>query len=289
MISPRQFFEFVMVYIGFFACMLIAVFTFGRASTGSAYDLSPEERYVLEIEALEIKPFFSLMPKGEYPDFESLIKQGTPNLIVRVTLEDRDDATVYDPHGYYNDKILKDAATSAKTLLNRTRTRQKNKELETDDSNIYRWNDDPAYEQVEKISHYISTPYTAHVEEILLGDALKPGDEFTFYAPYGIIDDFYVRYEDCPIFMAGREYILFFSVVEIDGIGRWYDLTHPSAACEILLEDSRSFASMSRAGDEMFSMTAGDCDRLATLLHSYYEENPYACDIPVLPRMKPKK
>ena len=34
-------------------------------------------------------------------------------------------------------------------------------------------------------------------------------------------------------------------------------------------------------------MTAGDCDRLATLLHSYYEENPYACDIPVLPRMKP--
>ena len=151
MISPRQFFEFVMVYIGFFTCMLIAVFTFGRASTGSAYDLSPEERYVLEIEALEIKPFFSLMPKGEYPDFESLIKQGTPNLIVRVTLEDRDDATVYDPHGYYNDKILKDAATSAKTLLNRTRTHQKNKELETDDSNIYRWNDDPAYEQVEKI------------------------------------------------------------------------------------------------------------------------------------------
>ena len=72
-----------------------------------------------------------------------------------------------------------------------------------------------------------------------------------FYAPYGVIDDFHIRYEDTPIYMAGREYILFFSVVDIEGVGRWYDLVHPSAAVEITLADTRTFSAMSRAGDAM--------------------------------------
>ncbi|MBQ7301577.1 MAG: hypothetical protein IJW77_17255 [Clostridia bacterium] len=287
MISPRQFFEFVLVYIGFFACMLIAVFTFGRASTMSGAHLTEEERYVMEIEALEPTPYFSLMPKGNYSDFESLIKHGTPNLVVRVTLEDRDDAEVYDPHGYYTTDLLEDAADNAEALLRRTRTRQKNKELETDDGGLYGWNDNAAYEAVEKVSFYIATPYTAHVEEILLGDAVKIGDEFTFYAPYGIIDDFYIRYEDCPIYMAGREYILFFSLVDVEGIGRWYDLVHPSAAGEIMIEDNRTFLAMSRAGETMFADTGYDCETLAGLLSEYYTEYPYDISIPTLPRMKP--
>lgn len=285
MISPRAFFEFVLVYIGFFACMLIAVFTVGRASTMPDVSLTAEEKYVMEIEALNPIPYFSLMAKGTYEDFASLIKRGTPNLVVRVTFEDRDDATVYDPHGYYSDATLTSAVNSAKVLLKRTN--KQNPENETDDGHIYGWRDDPAYEQAELMSLYISTPYRAHVEEILLGDSLKPGDEFTFYAPYGIVDDFYVRYEDCPIFMEGREYILFFSVVDIEGVGRWYDLVHPAAACEILPEDTRTFSSMARAGDAMFADTGWDCETLAALLAACYAENPYETDIPILPRMKP--
>ncbi len=281
----RNFWLAFFTYVLFFGVMVACAFLFGRTSTMPGRNLTAEERYIMEIESLPIRPYFSLMPKGNYEYFEALIKHGTPNLVVRVTLEKRGDAVVYDPHGYYTTDMLGETNEAVQVLLDR----QKNENPENDagDGHVYGWWGDAAYEHVQKIAFYISTPYTAHVEEILLGDSLAPGDEFTFYAPYGIIDDFHIRYEDTPIFSAGREYILFFSVVDIENVGRWYDLVHPSAAVEITLADTRTFSAMSRAGDAMFADTGWDCDTLKSLLAEYYEEYPYPVDIPVLPRMKP--
>ena len=283
----RNFWFAFFTYVLFFAAMVLCAFLFGTTSMMPGRNLTAEERYIMEIEALPIRPYFSLMPKGNYEDFESLIKHGTPNLVVRVTFEDREDATVYDPHGYYNDDTFADAVAAVKDDPAWKDRHPIHLSREESDGSIYKWNDDHVFEKVENMSLYISTPYEAHIEEVLLGDALKVGDDFTFYAPYGIIDDFYIRYEDCPIFSEGREYILFFSIVEIEGVGLWYDLVHPSAACEILIEDTRTFATMSRAGDVMFSEAGSDCERLAGLLVSYYEENPYSFDIPTMQRMKP--
>ena len=281
----KQFWLGFFTYFAFFAVMVLCAFTFGRTSTMPGNHLTAEERYVMEIEALPVRPYFSLMPKGTYPDFESLIKHGTPNLIVCVTLEDREDALVYDPHGYYTTESLDSANVGVQSLLDRKN--KENPENDTDDGHVWGWWGDAAYEPVQKVSYYISTPYTAHVEEVLLGDCLAAGDEFTFYAPYGIIDDFYIRYEDCPIYSAGREYILFFSVIDIEAVGRWYDLVHPSAAVEITLADERTFSAMSRAGDTMFADTGWDFDTVKSLIAEYYTEYPYPIDIPVLPRMKP--
>lgn len=281
----RTFWLAFFTYVAFFAGMVLCAFLFGRTSAMPGSRLTPEERYVMEIEALPIRPYFSLMPKGSYPDFESLVKHGTPNLIVRVTLDDRGDALVYDPHGYYTTDMLGETNEAVQKLL--ARQRDENPENETDDGHVYGWWGDAAYEHVQKIAYYISTPYTAHVEEVIHGDCLAMGDEFTFLAPYGIVDDFYIRYEDCPIFSAGREYVLFFSVVEIEGVGLWYDLTHPSAAVEITLADTRTFSAMSRAGDAMFADTGWDYDTLKQLFSEYYTEYPYESDIPVLPRMMP--
>ena len=281
----RTFWLAFFTYTAFFAVMVLCAFLFGRTSAMPGRQLTPEERYVMEIEALPIRPYFSLMPKGTYPDFESLVKHGTPNLIVRVTLEDRQDAVVYDPYGYYTTEMLGETNEGIQKLLERQKN--KNPENETDDGHVYSWWGDAAYEPVQKISLYISTPYTAHVEEVLLGNCLSMGDEFTFYAPYGIIDDFYIRYEDCPIFSAGREYILFFSVVDIEDVGRWYDLVHPSAAVEITLADTRTFSAMSRAGDTIFADTGWDFDTVKGLISEYYTEYPYPLEIPVLSRMQP--
>ena len=287
MISPRQFFEFVLVYISFFGIMLLAVFTFGRASTMAASQLSREELYVMEIESLTPRPYYSLLPKGEYNSFSQLISSGTPNLVVRVTFEEREDATVYDPYGYYTDETLGATLDNIKSLLDRNK--KHNGETEPVDTSVYGWKNDNAYAAAEAVALYISTPYEARVEEILLGDCLQVGDKFTFYAPYGIIGDFYVRYEDCPIFSRGREYILFFSVVDVTGVGRWYDLVHPAAAVEILQEDNRTFASMARAGDAMFRETAFDCETLAELLTAQYMENPYPLTIPEITPLAPEQ
>ncbi len=281
----RSFWFAFFTYVTFFAVMILCAFTFGQASTPYGGNLTIEEQYVLMIESLETTPFFSLMPKGDYPDFESLIKQGTPNLIVRVTLEERMDALVYDPHGCYNDQMLEDAALAVK---NNPRFKHKAfPEHEAADGHVYSWNDDVAYEKAENISFYISTPYIAHVEDVLLGDAIDIGEEFTFYAPYGIIGDFYIRYDDCPIFMAGREYVLFFSIVDIEETGRWYDLVHPAAACEITIEDPQMFSDMSFAGEAMFSEAGWDYYTLKDLIEVYYNESPYPIDVPEIPRMTP--
>ena len=281
----RNFWLAFFTYVLFFGAMVACAFLFGRTSTMPGGNLTPEERYVMEIESLPIRPYFSLMPKGRYDYFEALVKYGTPNLVVRVTLEEREDATVYDPHGYYTTEMLGETNEAVQVLLDRQK--DENPENETDDGHVFGWWGDAAYEPVQKIAFYISTPYRAHVEEVLLGDCLATGDEFMFYAPYGVIDDFHIRYEDTPIYMAGREYILFFSVVDIEGVGRWYDLVHPSAAVEITLADTRTFSAMSRAGDAMFADTGWDFDTMKGMLTEYYTEYPYPTDIPVLPRMKP--
>ncbi|MBE6659620.1 MAG: hypothetical protein E7604_14410 [Ruminococcaceae bacterium] len=281
----RRFWKFSLICMGILSVTVICAITVGRHSTMPGRHLTEEERYIFEIESLTPQPYFSLRHKGTYPDYETLIKYGKPNLIVRVTLEERGDAAVYDPHGYYTTEMLGETNDEVQKLLDRQR--DENPENETDDGHVYGWWGDAAYEHVQKIAYYISTPYTAHVEEVIHGDCLSVGDEFLFYAPYGIIGDFHIRYEDTPIYMAGREYILFFSVVDIEGVGRWYDLVHPSAAVEITLADTRTFSAMSRAGDAMFADTGWDCDTLKSLLSEYYTEYPYPIEIPVLPRMRP--
>ncbi len=281
----RRFWRLCLLFAAILTLTVICVVTFGFRSTLPGSNLTEEERYLFDIESLTPQPYFSLRHKGTYPYFEALIKYGKPNLIVRVTLESRGDALVYDPHGYYTTDMLGETNAEVQKLLDRQKN--ENPENETDDGHVYGWWGDAAYEHVQKIAYYISTPYTAHVEEVIHGDCLAIGDEFTFLAPYGIIDDFYVRYEDCPIFSAGREYVLFFSVVDIEGVGRWYDLTHPSAAVEITLADTRTFSAMSAAGDAMFADTGWDYDTLKQLFSEYYTEYPYASDIPVLPRMMP--
>ena len=282
----RRFWVHFLIFFAIIFVIVLCAVTFGWKSTLPGDNLSAEERYIFDIESLTPQPYFSLRHKGNYTEFEALIKHGKPNLIVRVTLEEREDAVVYDPYGYYTTDTLYDVNDEVQALLDRQKN--ENPENETDDGHIYGWWGDAAYEPVQNVSYYISTPYTAHVEEVLLGDCLALGDEFTFYAPYGIIDDFYIRYEDTPIYSVGREYVLFFSVADIAEVGRWYDLVHPSAACEITLADTRTFAAMSDAGDAMFADTGWDYDTMKSRIAEFYAEYPYPIEIPVLETMQPE-
>ena len=89
-----------------------------------------------------------------------------------------------------------------------------------------------------------------------------------------------MRYEDTPIFTAGREYFLFFSVLDVSGVGRWFDLTHPSAAAQIMIEDERTFNAMSFRGADLFDDTGYDSEDLYTMVKTLYEESPYSLEIP---------
>lgn len=260
MITVKQFWQFVLCYFAFFAVMLITVFTFGRASVTNARDYSEDELFRLEIETIQARnedPFFALMPQLDYTDFTDLIQRGQPNLVVRVTLTERLACTVYDPFGYYTNEWL----------------------------GVTEWGAD--YPQA---ALYICTPYDCKIEEILIGDTeiFKEGDHFRFYAPYGIIDNCGVRYDGCPIFSEKRDYILFFSVLDVTGVGRWYDLTHPSAAVEIMAEDERTFYSLTEKGDALFNYVGFDVEELQEQLKRLYEETPYPLDIPSITPINPK-
>lgn len=242
----RKFWFGFFLYFSFFAVMVLCAFTFGRSSTFDPSGYSKEELYMLDIQTLPARseaPFFALMPQKEYGSFEELIKQGQPNLIIRAKLTDRGGTRVYDPFGYYNTASLN--ALNAAFL-------------------------------------YICTPYTVKIEEVIIGDMeqFHEGDTFTFFAPYGGIGDFAVRYEDTPIFCAGREYFLFFSVLDVNGVGRWFDLTHPSAAAQIMLEDERTFHAMSYRGAELFDDTGYDSEDLCERTAALYEEVQYPLNIP---------
>lgn len=248
----RKFWFGFFLYFSFFAVMVLCAFTFGRASTFDPSGYSKEELFMLEIQALPARseaPFFALMPQKEYGSFEELIKQGQPNLVIRATFTSRGVCRVYDPFGDYTNADLHVIEPGAK---------------------------------IPRASLYICTPYDVKIEEIIIGDTeqFKEGDHFTFYAPYGGVGDFAVRYEDTPIFSAKREYYLFFSVLDVSGVGRWYDLTHPSAAAQIMVEDERTFNAMSYHGAALFDDTGYDSEDLCALTVSLYEEAPYSLQIP---------
>lgn len=250
----RNFWLAFFTYIAFFAVMVLCAFTFGQASTFDPSGYTEDELFRLDIETIPARnevPFFALMPQQEYESFEDLILRGQPNLVVRVTFEERGRCRVYDPFGAYTAADLgRKHAPGA----------------------------------VAPASLYICTPYEAKIEEILLGDEtlFSAGDYFTFWAPYGMVGESAVRYADTPIFSAEREYILFFSVLDVAGVGRWYDLVHPSAAVEIMVEDERTFSSMSYAGNDLFDATGYDVEDMTDLLAALYEGHPYALDIPMI-------
>ena len=242
----RNFWFAFFVYVMFFAGMVLSAFTLGRASTVDTSGYTREELFLLDMQTIPARseaPYFALMPQKDYEDFEALMKEGQPNLVVRATFTSRGGSRVYDPFGYYSNADL--GGDNAAHL-------------------------------------YISTVYSVKIEEVILGDPeqFSDGDTFTFYAPYGAMKDFAVRYEDTPIFTAGREYFLFFSVLDVSGVGRWYDLTHPSAAAQIMIEDERTFNAMSYKGADLFDDTGYDSEDLYTMVKALYEESPYSLEVP---------
>ena len=250
----RNFWLAFFTYIAFFAVMVLCAFTFGQASTFDPSGYTEDELFRLDMETVPVRsevPFFALMPQQEYESFEDLILRGQPNLVVRVTLEERGKCRVYDPFGEYTNADL------GKTHAPGT---------------------------VSPASLYICTPYEAKIEEVLLGDEtmFPEGDYFTFWAPYGMVGESSVRYADTPLFWEEFEYILFFSVLDVEGVGRWFDLTHPSSAAEIMPLDERTFSSLSYAGNRLFDATDYDTETLTELLGALYESNPYALDVPMI-------
>ncbi|MBQ8577331.1 MAG: hypothetical protein IJ449_05105 [Clostridia bacterium] len=250
----RKFWLAFFTYFAFFAIMILCAFTFGQASMLDTSGMSEDELFQLDmktVKATDQAPFFALMNQTEYEDFADLVQNGQPNLVVRVTLEDRKSCRVYDPFGQYTNADL--------------------------------YNIEPGA-SISAASLYLCTPYEAKIEEVLLGDPeqFKEGDTFTFYAPYGMYGDFAVRYEGCPMFSEGREYFLFFSVLDVNGVGRWFDLTHPSAAAEVMIEDERTFYSMTEAGDRLFDAVGYDCEELVEQVAELYAEAEYPLDIPSL-------
>ena len=250
----RNFWLAFFTYIAFFAVMVLCAFTFGQASTFDPSGYTEDELFRLDMETVPVRaevPFFALMPQQEYESFEDLILRGQPNLVVRVTFEERGRCRVYDPFGEYtNADLSKKHAPGA----------------------------------VSPAALYICTPYEAKIEEILLGDEtlFSEGDYFTFWAPYGMVGESAIRYADTPLFWEEFEYIMFFSVLDVKSVGRWYDLTHPSSVVEIMPLDERTFSSLSYAGNRLFDATEYDTETLEELLTQLYAEHPYALDVPTI-------
>jgi len=250
----RNFWLAFFTYVAFFAAMVLCAFTFGQASSFDPSNYSEDELFRLDIETIKARnevPFFAVMPQQEYESFDDLVLRGQPNLVVRVTLEERGKCRVYDPTGSYDNADLNHIPPGAK---------------------------------IPPASLYICTPYEAKIEEVLLGDESQfpEGDYFTFWAPYGMVGSDAVRYADTPIFSEDYEYILFLSVLDVEGVGRWYDLTHPSSAVEIMVLDERTFSSMSYAGNTLFDATDYDTETLTERLRALYAENPYALSVPMI-------
>ena len=246
----RKFWFGFFTYFTLFAAMVLCAFLFGRSTTAGNASGYKEEAFAVRINAIPPRveaPFFALRPQREYTSFEEMMRIGQPNLIVRATLTRRLDCPVYDPHGIYSDASLGKSG----------------------------------------VDLYLCTPYEVKIEEVLLGYQYlwAPGDTFTFYAPYGFLNGYAVRYADTPIFTVGREYYLFFSVVEVRDIGLWYDLVHPSAVALVMAEDMRTFSALTEAGARLFDDTEYDSETLADRIYQITNEFPYSINVPVITPM----
>jgi len=238
------------------AAMVICAYTFGWTSVFTSSGAEEDERFQLEIEQIPARseaPFFALTDQWEYESLDDMICTDWPNLVVRVLMTGRGDSTVYDPFGEYSDSDLgrSDAA-----------------EL------------------------YICTPYEAKITEVIIGDGKQffEGDTFLFYAPYGKIRNHAVRYDDTPIFSLGREYIMFFSVADVYMVGRWFDLTHPSAVVEIMEEDERTYRTMTEHGVMLFDGMENDVETLTEHVRALYVNYPYHwLRVPMLTPITSKK
>lgn len=252
--SLRAYWTAFFTYIAFFGIMLLCAFTFGKASMSGTFGMSKDELYLMEVMTIDVwddVPYFALMPQTDYDDLDALMAEGQPNLIVRVKIEDRLPCEVYDPFGFYDEGYLGDPNFAAYL--------------------------------------YIATPYKVKIEEVYLGDTemFPEGNDFTFYAPYGIIGNYGIRYEDCPFFQTGHEYILFFSLLDVTGVGLWYDLAHPSAVCEIMPEDERTFIAQTNDATRIFRETGYDVETLKTMIEDIYAKELYPTDIPSLKPQTP--
>ena len=237
----RKFWFAFSAYAAAIVAMVICAYTFGWTSVFTSSGLEEDERFRLEIEQIPARseaPFFALMKQSEYDTIDDMMRAEWPNLVVRVILTEHGDGTVYDPYGEYTDRDLG---------------------------------------RIDAAGFYICTPYEAKIEEVIVGDGeqFSEGDTFLFYAPYGKVRNQAVRYDDTPIFSLGREYIMFFSVVDVYMVGRWFDLTHPSAVVEIMEEDERTYNAMTDAGIRLFDGTGFDVETLTEQIHRLYADCPF--------------
>ncbi len=252
--SLRAYWTAFITYVAFFGIMVLCAFTFGRASTTGTFGMSKDELYIMDIMTIDgwnDAPYFALMPQAEFEDLTDLMVRGQPNLIVRVRFEERYACEVYDPFGFYDEGYLGDPNYAAHL--------------------------------------YIATPYQCKIEEVWLGDweTYQAGDDFTFYAPYGIVETYGIRYDDCPFFEVGHEYIMFFSLLDVNGVGRWFDLTHPSAVCEIMPEDERTLIAPTNDATRMFRAAGYDVETLQTMINDIYAIELYPTDVPSLAPVSP--
>ncbi len=246
--SMRKFWIGFVSFVVLLLVMLLCIVLFGRGDAASD-GLSEEERYILDISTIDAwadDPYYALMPHSDYENLETLIRSGQPNLILRVKIEERGDCVVYDPLGFFNESYLGNWEYSA--------------------------------------HHYIATPYHCTIADVYVGDMERfcPGDDFTFYAPYGSIGKYGIRYEGCPYFRTGHEYILFFTIWDVETIGLWFDLTHPSAVCEIMLQDERTFLTQTEDASRMFREAGADVETLINQIKAVYESDPYPLYMPTM-------
>ena len=247
----------------FFVGMLLCVMTFGRASAIPQQHLLGEDAYEMRMETIipVAPPIYT-----EYTDLAHLFSFGQPNLIVRCTAEKRGDATVYDPFNAYSDFVYTYKGSNLKDAMKR-------QGLNTDliivkDSH---GDDDAAIRA--NAEAYITTPYEMRIDEVYLGDCEKKGDTFTFYAPYGIFGEYAVRYEQFPFFREGESYVMFFSIVDVAGCGRWYDLSSPETVLRVV--DERTYETLTPLSDDLFDECGWVMQNLEDRIQELYQAQPY--------------
>ena len=262
-------FAFVML----FALLIGFAYTFGRASAIPREHLDAEDEFELLIET--IQPFDPPI----YPIFNTvseLIGRGQPNLVVRCTAVDREDMTVFDPFRAYDEIYFtyEDGEPFAKYEANFQNLGLNTGLIQVRDPLGGIGPPKDMGEVKDLAATYIATPYEMRIDEVYLGNLLREGDSFTFYAPYGIIGKYAIRYEKFPIFRKGESYVMFLYVTDVKGCGRTYELCSPPAAVR-MIDDNHTFETMTPLSDQLFAECEWELEPLVGRIREAYEREPY--------------
>ncbi len=264
MITIRQFWEAVLFYVGLLAFTLLLAFTQGTVFMQQMPKEDPEEdAFIMRVESIDPRTVGNVTDTSEafgavnyrynYASFEEMINEGKPNFVVRCEAVAREDMTVYDPLGYWDEALLWKTPTFLAEL-----------------------------EEQQAAATHIATPYTMEIKDVLLGNYLQKGDTFTFYANYGFVNQFYMRYEHYPIYRVGDEYIMFLEVTKIAGREDYINLIHPAGAVRIPDEDPRSLAALSDLSDRIYMELDYDLSALEDTLDAIYASHPYDLSVPTI-------